>query len=202
MIWQYMALIDWLNKNQGFVMALLTLIYVIATVGIAAIMIWSNRLTRRSLTLAVELDRRRSRPYVVFDIEFRRSLLFAVPRNCGRTAAYGIRLTLEPQLQHTLTQPMEISPLVEREIAFLAPDRSLEDLVGTWSKFSEYYPTMGFKGRLCYQDAEGQKYDEIVSINLDSLQRLLYTTEKDIGQEIEKLTKAIQELGKRIPTQR
>ena len=56
--------INWLNANQGATSALLTAIYVIATIILVIITIRGTRIAQQSL-IALELfERKRARPYV------------------------------------------------------------------------------------------------------------------------------------------
>jgi uncharacterized membrane protein len=57
-----MRLINWLNQNQGFVMALLTLIYVLATMVIAWLTLRVTNLSQKNLDMAVQLEKSRTRP--------------------------------------------------------------------------------------------------------------------------------------------
>jgi hypothetical protein len=49
--------VAWLNSNQGFVIAILTLVYVVATLFIAIVMLRSNSISSRSLAQALEQER-------------------------------------------------------------------------------------------------------------------------------------------------
>jgi len=190
--------IHWLNTNQGFVMGLLTLVYVVATVGIAIIMIRSNRLSRRSLQQALELDKKRSRPYVVFDIELRERLVFAVLRNYGLTGAHKIKLVLSPLLQHTIGGKIIDSTLVFNEIGFLAPSRVLEDFLDPDSAFFDHYAGARFEGKLEYEDSEQQRYEEPVRIDLTAQKGLHSVRETHLENEVQKLTQAVGQLSQKI----
>jgi hypothetical protein len=63
-------LINWTNQNQGLVMAGLTFVYVVAT-------LWLVWLGRRQLQLSTELERSRTRPFVLFDLVLDRHFVFA-----------------------------------------------------------------------------------------------------------------------------
>lgn len=90
-------MIEWCNMNSGFVMAVLTFIYVVATIIVAALMVRANRLTAHSTNTAVQLDKERSKPSVVFE------LLPDIPffnlriRNIGLTTAHNIKFHVSPE---------------------------------------------------------------------------------------------------------
>jgi hypothetical protein len=61
-------------------MALLTLVYVAATV-------WLVLLSRRQLDLAADLERNRIRAFLIFDLVTENHCVFACISNVGQTAA-------------------------------------------------------------------------------------------------------------------
>src|SRR5437016_13349999 len=80
-------------------MACLTLVYVVTNVIMAIIMLRANNLSRQNLTQAMELERMRSRPYLVFDVEMRHNAIHAVLRNMGQTAAFNVEINISPQIK-------------------------------------------------------------------------------------------------------
>src|SRR5688572_23772795 len=97
-----MRLVNWLNQNQGFVMALLTFVYVIATIVIARLAIKTTRLAQRNLDMALQLERDRVRPYVVFNISSStaKRYTYASIKNRGLSAAYSVNISIKPALVH------------------------------------------------------------------------------------------------------
>jgi hypothetical protein len=78
-----MRLMNWLNQNQGFVMAMLTFVYVIATIVIAVLSVKSNRLAQQNVETIVELEKNRLRPYVIFNLSssIRKRSMYASIKN-------------------------------------------------------------------------------------------------------------------------
>lgn len=89
-----MSVIDWLNVNQGFVMSLLTLVYVIATV----IIVWYNRRSINELQQTREVE---SRPYVFvyLDKEPRDHCFYLRVKNYGKSIARIDGVEISPKLK-------------------------------------------------------------------------------------------------------
>jgi len=51
-------IIQWCNANSGFAMMALTLIYAVAAVIMPGLMVHANRLSSRSIDIAVQLENR------------------------------------------------------------------------------------------------------------------------------------------------
>ncbi len=87
-------MINWLNTNQGFVMSLLTLIYVIATL----IIVHYNRKTIREMKESREAE---SRPYVFvyLDKDPRDMCFFLRIRNYGKSGAKLNHVSITPNLK-------------------------------------------------------------------------------------------------------
>jgi hypothetical protein len=94
---------NWLNQNQGFVIAVLTFVYVITTVVIAALSIKATSLSKKHLETMVDLERNRLRPYVLFNISssIEKRCTYASVKNHGLTAAYKIKVRIDPPLTIT-----------------------------------------------------------------------------------------------------
>jgi hypothetical protein len=87
-------MVDWLNQNQGFAIALLTLVYVVTTVIIAIIMARSNYLASKNIRLSIEFEKSRSRPNVIFDIVIENRTVHAVLKNIGQSPAKHISVSV------------------------------------------------------------------------------------------------------------
>ena len=190
----------WLNANQGLVMAILTLVYVVATVLIAIIMLRANSISSRSLAQAVELERLRSRPYLLFDFESRHRAIHAVLKNLGKTAAYNVKILVTPELKSVIQGQDWASSLTTNEISFVAPNREIADFIQSGPQFSKSYPDLRFEGELLYRDSEGNSFKEPFKIDLKYQMRLLRVSEEDneIPKKLEKIQESIDALGNRI----
>lgn len=113
-------MINWLNTNQGFVMSLLTLIYVIATL----IIVHYNRKTIREMKNSREAE---SRPYVFIylDKDPRDMCFFVRIRNYGKSGAKINHVSITPNLK------LYDNGLPENflENVILAPSQTLEFIV-------------------------------------------------------------------------
>lgn len=87
-------MINWLNTNQGFVMSVLTAVYVIATI---VIVIYN----RKSIHEIKETREAESRPYVFANlIKDARDMCFELQiKNFGKTGARIIKLEFEPMIK-------------------------------------------------------------------------------------------------------
>ncbi|MBI3666395.1 MAG: hypothetical protein HY236_09270 [Acidobacteria bacterium] len=160
-------------------MAILSLVYVVATVLIAIIMLRANSISSRSLAQAVELEKLRSRPYLLFDLESRHKAIHAVLKNLGKTAAYNVRISVTPELKSVIQGQDWVSSLTTNEISFLAPNREISDFIQSGPQFSKSYPDLKFEGELLYRDSEGNSFREPFKIELKYQMRLLHVSEED-----------------------
>lgn len=167
-------LIEWCNSNQGFAVILLTAVYVIATI----VMVWhmgrSNRLASKELAEVAELERRRTRPYLVFDLESHRKFVYAVLRNIGQTSAYKVSIQVNPVLEHSDKAASRPLSLVSSTIQMVAPGREFRDLVDFGPKFYKRYKEPRFQGSVNYQDTQGETFDEEFDIDMSFAAKLLY----------------------------
>jgi hypothetical protein len=189
----------WLNTNQGFVMSVLTLVYVAAGIMLYRAALKANELSAKSLQQALELERRRVRPYVVFDLQPRLGIVWLVLRNIGATAAHSVRVAVVPQLETEINGERVQSALTRDSISFLPPGRVLEDILDEGGVVLQRYPHPVFSGELTYADGDGRTYTEPFTIDL--------TLELDMTAEIldtrsrtdeEKIARAIRELALRL----
>lgn len=188
-------MINWLNSNQGFVMAVLTLVYVGTTAFMAWLMRRTNQLAARNMELVLELERRRSRPYVLFDIVAKDHIVRAVVRNAGRTVARNVTVTVTPALGRDGGAGERESPLTRQGIAYLAPGREFSDALDSGPSFFGKYAEARFDGSVSYQDSDGLLHTEPFHIDLGFQKDLLFVSEKNVGAEIEKLGKQLDRIA-------
>lgn len=187
-------MIDWLNQNEGFVLGILTFVYVVATMVLVGVTLYQAKLTRQSIRGAAESERRRYRPHVLFDLYSEEVAVYASLRNIGSTPAYNIRLEITPELFCELRGKKRFCPLVGESISYLAPNREVKDACGFGAEFSKHFPEPDFRGLVSYEDAEGEIYQESFHINLESQRQVLRIGKKDPGKELEKIAGALQDL--------
>jgi len=132
-----MRIVNWLNKNQGFVMAILTVVYVVTTIIIALLTLKATRLSRKNLDMTLELEKNRLRPYVLFNISssIAQKNTFASIKNLGLTAAYNIKVSIKPKLAQ-FGEERE-SSLTSRNILFFPPGEEVADVIDSSPAFHQ-----------------------------------------------------------------
>jgi hypothetical protein len=188
--------IDWLDSHQGSVVALLTLVYVSATIALALIAVRSNRMSQRQLELVVELERRRSRPYLTFDLEPRKGLMYVTLRNSGLTGAYDVTIDVTPRVEQHLGGRVRECALTKHTLSAVPPGRLIELLLDSSPSFFDHHKDRQFGGRVVYKDEAGLQYQEPIRIDLSFWEDFTYTPDPDIAKEVKKLTEVVQAIGR------
>lgn len=192
-----MRLINWLNQNQGVVMAVLTFVYVvltfvyvIATIMIVRLSVKNTRLAQKNIETIVELERNRLRPYVLFNLSssMKKRYTYASIKNHGLTAAYNIKVSINPPLSHHWDGQ---SPLTHRDILFLPPQEKVIDLIDSSPAFHQQYPEPVFEGVVQYEDSNGNHYKESFRIDLTFLKKRVYVRDASIAEELKELNKTL-----------
>src|SRR5438874_9729531 len=78
------------DQHAGFVSAILTGVYVLATLGLVL-------LGYRQFRLALRLERSRIRPSVIIDMVTAHAHVHVTLKNLGQTPAYGVRVLANPE---------------------------------------------------------------------------------------------------------
>jgi len=183
-------IISWFNGNAGFAMALLTAVYVVATMLIVLESRRTNRIQRRLLEQAEELERSRRRPYVVFSLDFEHKVasrhdtliyVYASIQNFGATSAHRITVRTTPSLQGRLgvdSGPRKPA-IVDSEITFLPPGHSKRDLVGLSEFLFKDHADEALRYAVIvqYADIVGTAYREEYVIDLAAQKETLETTD-------------------------
>ena len=188
-------MIEWLNCNQGFTMGLLTMVYVAATICMAMLMLRSNTLSSESLRLAVELDENRSRPYLVFDIQSRDRMIYAVLKNIGLTPAYGAEVEISPQLSRLVAGKQMPSSLIGNKVHLIEPNREMKDVITGAPDFFVAYPNPVFSGTVCYRDSLGNTYSESFEIDLDFQKNVLTASQRT---ELERIREVLEQISESL----
>jgi len=191
-----MAVFEYLNDNQGAVMALLTAVYVVAAVVTTWIVRRSNRLVRESNDLArqaleqnLRLERERSRPYVIFDFIIKSTCLHAVLQNIGKTPAVNVRVALDKPVKRL--GPEEAIPFTRHPIAFMAPGRTVMDFINVAHQFFKDHESPIFTVSIEYEDTSGTSFSEKVVVELEHQKGLSHIVPKNHMQEAAKELKTI-----------
>ena len=189
------SIVNWCNVNQGFVMALLTLIYVVATMVLVYI-------THRSA-------RNQTRPVVAFDLILEKALVYLQVRNVGLTMARRIRFDVSPSLKTCLggnrMSPSEKTQkpirLLSDGIPMIAPAGEIRTFLGMFETFKEFYPDLRFWGNVKYVDSANREYKDPIEVDLSPYVELIPVKPKglnEIAQKVEEIKREIQNIGNNI----
>lgn len=110
-------MVNWLNDNQGFVMSILTLVYVVATI----VIVIYNRKSIRELQKTREEE---SRPYLFayLDKDPRDICFYLRVKNFGKTSGKVEEISISPQMK--FAKDKEIGQFLNNVI--LAPNQLLQ----------------------------------------------------------------------------
>lgn len=210
-------MIEWLNQNQGFVMALLTLVYVCATIFLAFLTLKTKQIgedareisreakeisnkaleiSENHLKLIADLEKQRVRPYVLFNLYNDDGKTFATVKNYGLTSASDVKISIEPKLVNTSSDDESI--LASQTIFFMPPSFEIKDNIGLSHVFYQNFEQAKFRGKVNYKDAFGNGYENNFYIDLDILRRRIYTKEifgKEIVEELKQINENISNLS-------
>jgi hypothetical protein len=180
-------------------MAILTLVYVVTTIGIALLTLRATNLSKRHLEAAIQIERNRLRPYVVFNVS--NSIIsrttYASIKNLGLTAAYNINVSIAPKLNHSLSMESECA-LTSSNILFLPPSEEITDVLGSSPTFYQTYPNPIFEGTVEYEDIEKNKFKERFHIDLNFLKTRMSIGEATVIDELKKLNVTLMEISKQL----
>lgn len=196
--------VSWANSNEGFLLAVLTLLYTVATILIYR----ANRQAVEEMRLGREEE---TRPYVIAGLEFdfdRRVLEFVV-RNAGKTAAYNIRIKASPELPAFSPdrRPLSETSLFRKGITMLSPGQEIRSFLATASEVygdhSTNLPTFTF--HVSYQGKRtGKKYKEYEftsTFDPEELKDVPYIVRKglhDLVKEVTELKKEVESLRRAV----
>jgi len=196
-------MIEWCNANSGFVMTILTMIYVVATVVVVCLMIGANRLTGRSLQIAVHLDKERSKPVVIMEVVPDIPFFRLKVRNIGLTAAHNVKFAVKPEPRLCFGGRNQIpADKTERKIQFIAegirslpPQGEVSTTLGTLKRIEEGLGSLHLHGKISYTDPLGDAHETVVDSDLSIYRGLAYPGKKTIDTVAKELEKIRQELG-------
>ena len=193
-----MRIVNWLNQNQGFVMAILTVVYVVTTIIIALLTLKATRLSRKNLDMALEIEKNRLRPYVLFNISssIAQKSTFASIKNLGLTAAYNVKVSIKPKLAQ-FGEERE-SSLTSRNILFFPPGEEVTDVIDSSPAFHQSYPEPVFEGVVEYEDSNGSKFKEPFRIDLTFLKKRIYVREASVTDELKQVNETLAVIAKHL----
>lgn len=163
-----MIVINWLNTNQGFVMSILTLIYVIATI----VIVYYNHKSIKELKETREAE---SRPYifVYLDKDPRDSWFYLRVKNYGKSGAKIGYVSISPKLKlvHDALPEKFLKNVIvapSQTLEFIILEDKDETLQNDYSVYLEY---------LSLED-EPKKYKEEYTLTIQYAHQMGYTDTK------------------------
>ena len=185
----------WLNSNQGAVMAVLTFVYVLTTIGI----LWQT----------AKIHKEESRPFVLFDLIVEDGLMKSVRSNIGKRPAYDVHFRVTPKIVTSNTGFRDSVSYENDDISLLAPGRAIKDSLNSCHAFRRDNPALSFRVDISYRDSldsSHEKYDETVTLSLEYLKKLDIGGEDDslrqIAEHMEHISRAAEKLAERDPSPR
>ena len=201
--------IEWLNDNAGFVMAVLTGVYVVATIWILVESHRTNRLQITAIEQTAAFEHARNRPYIVFAIhselrthsEHHSEIYFyASAKNLGVTSAHNISIKTVPELStrqgwgQNNTKIYRTPAMLQKPTSVLSPGSEIREVVGpTRFVFEDNSDDkLLFEVVVAYSDVIGENYQEKFTIDLASQKER--TEQEDIdGKNRHRLLRDVEE---------
>ena len=184
-----MCLVQLCNDNQGFIMVLLTLVYVVATIIIVCQMSKSNRISR-------QLEKNRCRPYVIFDIFVKKELfIHASIKNIGFTPACNVKVNITPALTKEIEGKVVKSILADHVFKLLAPGREIDDYIASTGDKEK---TLSYQGTIEYEDSESEKYSEPFEIDISYYKERRHIVDKNVGQELGNIGRTLDKIERTL----
>lgn len=170
------TLIQWSNENTGFLMALLTAIYVFATIWIVVESRLSNRLNKK-------IQRDRNRPNIAIWIDAKHRTYNAYSseieywihmRNEGANTAHTINVSSKPALNPRRGLDADGNPILrvpailQSPTSVLVPGQLVSEAIGPSKYMFEDHSDeeLCFKLTITYSDIDGKKYTNEYDIDL------------------------------------
>ena len=184
-------------------MALLTAVYVLATVVLVWVGHRANAISEQNVRDLTKLEQERLRPLVEVRIESDAPLLVLRVTNQGQTPAYGIRIETTPTLQAVMggkscyPEAKTEKPIgvIEHGMGSLGAGSSEVSILGTFSRVEEVYPEMHFKGNVTYRSFTGVEYTSPINLDLRYMKGALRLNRKTIHDVAKQLEEIRRELG-------
>ncbi len=183
-----MTAVEWMNQNVGFVMTMLTGVYVLSTARILLALRKTNRLQIAAIEQNTAFERSRSRPHVVFAIQSElrdhaghgsTSCDVAIVKNLGATSAHNISITVTPELSSLLDtkenseEAFRTPAMLKRPISILIPGSEIKEVIAPrrFPNESNSNDELSCQVEVAYLDVTGMSYKESFVIVLDTHHR-------------------------------
>jgi len=179
------TVVEWLNDNTGFVMAVLTAIYVVATILIVLESRRTNRLTsiwedeRNRPNVIVWIDAKlNTRNAYSSDIDF-----YLYVRNDGSRTAHEVSIHSDPELatRHGFDSDgnsiIRVPSLIKESISILVPAQTVSEDIGPTKYFYEDRDDAALKitFEVKYKDSDDKTYSESYAIDLSAQRGYMFS---------------------------
>ena len=214
-----MNLVEWLNENAGSVMAILTGVYVIATILILLESRRTNCLQSDAIKQSIAFERARNRPYVVFAIqsELRThsehdsdAYYFASAKNMGVSSAHNVSIKTSPELNARLgwgenNKKIYRTPaMLRKPVSVILPGAEIREIVGPAGFLFEDNSDdeLSFEVTVTYSDIAEEIYQQNFTINLAWQREHAYYEDLEgknryrLLQDVKKGVHALERLGR------
>lgn len=198
------SIIDWINSNEGFVMAqltmsmvLLTFVYVATTIFIVRKMAKASKLTEKTIKSAQEQENERRRPKVIFDFVVDRRCIFAEIRNEGLTSAINVRFEVPADLVEA-GKHGEVEFPFTKPISYLSPGSKRKTLLSASWEFFGKHDKPEFAVKTSYKDDKGKDYEETIHHDLTYMKDIVGLGEVYLDQEVEEIKEILKKFEKTI----
>ena len=189
-------MMDWLNANQGFALALLTALYTIATMVLVGASIRSNRLHAKNIRTIITLEKLRNRPVVLLKfVVTSHTFVSVVLVNTGKSTAFDIEVSIDPVPRRTssISDRPKVSFLHDKTLS-LPPEAELRSLVTSVKDLKDQSSELTYEGQVVYKNSEGEEYSEPFRVDLrDQLDgvHIKRKTTHHIAERLEKIQKEL-----------
>ncbi|MBN1806017.1 MAG: hypothetical protein JW837_12270 [Sedimentisphaerales bacterium] len=211
--------VEWLNENAGFIMAILTCVYVIATILILCESRRNNLLQSDAIKQSMAFERARNRPYVVFEIqselrthsEHDSDVYYsASAKNMGLSSAHNISIKTSPELNARLgwgankKKTYRIPSILRKPISVLLPGEEIKEIVGPAMFLFEDKSDdeLSFEVSMTYSDIAQEIYQEKFTINLAWQKEHVYYEDREgknkyrLLRDVKNAVHALEKLGR------
>ena len=190
-------MLEWINNNQGFVMVVLTAVYVIATIAICLFNYKSAQATREQVAESARQFEETNRAFLTVYADFIRNGLFVLcVSNSGNKPAKEINVNIGEEYFKNIKQ--EFLPNVEKFVKsyfMLGIEQKFYLTLGGLLDYEKLSNESMFL-ELAYQD-DKRKYSERIEIRLKEIAWLLNYTSPitDIQHDIKKQRENVEKLS-------
>lgn len=187
-------------------MALLTGVYVLATIILVCMAHKANAISEQNVRDLTKLEQERLRPLLEVQIKSDVPFLVLHVTNHGQTPAYKIRIETTPAIKAVMGGEGCIPPnkteksigLIEHGMGSLGAGISESAILGTFSRVEEVYPEMRFTGNVTFRSYTGEEYNSPIDLDLQYMKDAMHVNKKtihDVANQLEEVRKLLGHLG-------